>query len=693
MRRIYVSVSINKNKWIRFLKRISIIFLITISAGLAIFFVFLKTLNIPDAKGLSTKPINQSSIIYDRTGTHVLYEIHGEENRKILSHAEIPNFMRIATIAAEDKYFYQHHGLDFGAILRALKTNLESNEIKQGGSTITQQLARNVFLSPKKSFSRKIAEAVLAIEIEQKYSKDEILDRYLNEVPYGSNDYGIETASETFFGKSAKDLTLDEAALLAALPKAPTDYSPYGKNIDALTTRQKMILHRISDLGLANKDEVQNALATDTLAKIKPAQNNIEAPHFVAYIVDQLENKYGKSFLQTAGLRIYTTLDYDLQKTAEQSVTDGAARNSKYGATNAALVAINPKNGEILAMVGSKDYFDSQNDGQFNVATHPRQPGSAFKPFTYATAFSQGYQPDSILIDEPRSFGLDGSGKNYTPRNYDGKFHGIVTMRQALAMSLNIPAVETLSMTGIDQTIQTAKSLGVTTLNDRKKYGLSLTLGGAEISLLDMTGAYSVFANDGKKNDVHGVIKILDDNNQIYMNSEKNEKQVLNPEVSRKINSILSDNDARAPIFGKNSPLHMNGVAAKTGTTQEYRDGWTIGYTPSIAVGVWVGNNNNAPMNSKSDGVFVAAPIWRSFMDKISSRFTGENFMPYENESTLKNQDQNEFLNPYQFPNPFQNPNRYQNRNPYQPFFPQPRFNSQFPNPYFSGRNFRSRNF
>lgn len=634
MRILYASVTKrNKRRMRFFLKFLSVLFLIFFLTSLS-FVLILKSLNVPDAKGLSTKPISQTSIIYDRTGNHILYEIYGEENRKIVSHDQIPDTIRICTVAAEDKYFYEHHGIDFRAIARALKTNIESKEIRQGGSTITQQLARNVFLTPKKSLKRKAMEAILAIEIERKYTKDEILDKYLNTVPYGSNAYGIESASQIFFGKPAKDLTLDEAALLAALPKAPTAYSPYKGERKELLKRQKNILERVGQLGLASNEEMEKALKEDTYAKIIPFKNSIDSPHFVFYVKEQLEKKYGKEFLEKGGLRIYTTLDYDLQQKAENVVAQGTARNTKYGATNASLVAIDPKSGEILAMVGSKDYFNTDNfDGQFNVATHPRQPGSAFKPFAYAAAFEKGYQPETLLLDVPVNFGKDGSGKSYVPHNYDGRYHGVVSMREALAQSLNIPAVETLYITGIDPTIQMAHRLGVTSLNERNRYGLALVLGGAEVSLLDMSASYSVFANDGKRNEAHGVMKIIDGNGQIYMQAQKKETQVINPEIARKINSILSDNHSRSPIFGSHSPLYIPQkiVAAKTGTTQEYKDGWTIGYTPSITVGVWVGNNDNKPMKPGSDGVFVAAPIWRSFMDQIADRLpTNEEFSSYQ---------------------------------------------------------------
>ena len=586
----------------------------------------------PVASQLVERKIAQTSIIYDKTGENVLYEMHGEENRKIISHDEIPDVIRQATVATEDANFYHHVGIDPIAILRALKVNLANNGIRQGGSTITQQLARSAFLTPERTMKRKFLEAIFALKIERHYTKDQILDQYLNQVPYGANAYGIETASETYFGKPAKELTLDEAAFLAALPKAPSYYSPYNTHHDAIIARQKEILQRMAELKMVSSAELENSLSVDTLAKIKSNTQPILAPHFVFYVLEQLENKYGKEFLQTGGLKIYTTLDYQMQKIGEEVVASGAAKNIARGATNAALVAVDPKTGDILTMVGSKNYFDPTIDGQVNIATSQRQPGSSFKPFAYAHAFELGYQPETMILDARTDFGPDGSGGDYIPRNYDGKFHGLLPMRSTLAMSLNVPAVKVLYLASIDGTLDLAHRMGITTLNDRKRYGLSLVLGGGEVKLVDMAEAFSVFATEGVRNPVQSVLKIVDRSGKIYEQEKLDPQKVMDVQIARKISSILSDNVARTPIFGAKSPLILDGrvVAAKTGTTSEFRDAWTVGYTPSISVGVWAGNNNNRPMNAGADGVFVAAPIWHDFMTRVLANTPAETFVAYD---------------------------------------------------------------
>ncbi|EKD58443.1 MAG: 1A family penicillin-binding protein [uncultured bacterium] len=587
----------------------------------------------PAASQLAERKISQTSIIYDRTGEHVLYEMHGEENRKILDHDQIPDVARMATIATEDANFYEHIGIDPLSIARAVKVNIENNGIRQGGSTITQQLARSAFLTKERTLKRKFLEAIFALKIERHYSKDEILDQYLNEVPYGANAYGLETASETYFNKSAKDLTLDEAAFLAALPKAPSYYSPYNTHAGDTKARQKYILERMGDLKLVSKAEVESALAIDTLFKIRKPSQPIVAPHFVFYVLEQLEEKYGKEFVQTGGFEIFTTIDLEMQKLGEDVVASGAQKNISRGATNAALVAVNPKNGDILTMVGSKDFYDKSIDGQVNIATSLQQPGSSFKPFAYATAFEEGYQPETKILDAPTNFGPDGSGRNYVPRNYDGRFHGLLTMREALAQSLNIPAIKTLYLAGIDDTIAMAHRLGITTLNERNRYGLSLVIGGGDVKLIDMASAFSVFANDGIKNPARSILKITDRKGRIIEQNELNPVRVLDQQIARKIDSILSDNKARTPIFGPKSPLIMDDgrpVAAKTGTTQEFRDAWTVGFTPQISVGVWAGNNDNRPMRGGSDGVFVAAPMWNEFMSKVLDGQPVETFLAYD---------------------------------------------------------------
>ncbi len=594
---------------------------ILVAIALVIIFVYVWQ-TIPNAATmLAPNKIAETTQIYDRTGTVVLYEIHGEENRKKIAHDAIPDYMRLATIAAEDDAFYSHFGIDPFSIARAIKENLLRKTLAQGGSTITQQLARNVFFTRKKTLQRKVREAVMAIKLEQAYTKDEILDAYLNVVPYGSNAYGIEAAAEIYFNKHAKDLTLDEAALLASLPKATATFSPYGTHTNRLIARQKMILERMRELGFADGDSVDRALETDTLAKVRPFRQKIIAPHFVFFVIEELEKRYDRDFVRRGGLKVYTTIDLNLQDIAQDVVTRGVARNVRYGAENAALSAVDPRTGAILVMVGSKDYYAKDIDGQVNVATRLRQPGSSFKPFAYATAFAKGYQPETVVWDVLTDFGPDGSGKRYMPQNYTGQFHGLVSLRNALAQSLNVPAVKALYLAGIDATIDTAQRMGITTLTDRSRYGLALVLGGAEVRPLDMAAAFGVFAHDGVRTPAHAIAKITNSNGAVIYDARDalRQQRVLDREVTRKINSILSDNTARTPAFGRNNPLVVPGhtVAAKTGTTQNYRDAWTVGYTPEIAVSVWAGNNDNRPMRAGAAGAYVAAPMWQDFMRRV----------------------------------------------------------------------------
>lgn len=616
------------------------IILLIFAIGLCAYF-YIKT-PVPDLYG---REISQTTIIYDRTGEHVLYEIHGEENRKIIAHQEIPDVVRIATLAAEDDNFYNHPGIDFWSIVRAMKVNLENKEILQGGSTITQQLARNAYLTREKTWIRKIKETFLALKIERKYSKDEILDFYLNEVPYGANAYGIQAAAETFFGKSAEELTLDEAAFLASLPKAPSHLSPYEENRDKLIKRQKSILNRLAELELATDQEVVQALLMDTLGKVKPIFHPILAPHFVFYVRNTLKEKYGEDFMKNGGLKVYTSLNYEMQKEAEEMVENMVASNEqRFGASNSSLIAMDPKTGEILTMIGSRNYFDQRIDGQVNVSIQLRQPGSSFKPIVYAKAFEKGYQPESQILDTQTNFGPDGTGRNYVPRNYSGDFKGLVTMRQALSMSLNIPAIKTLNMVGIEDALDMARRLGISTLN-RDNYGLSLAIGGGDVTLLEEVAAFSVFANDGKRNAPTPIHKIIDAKGKEILAFKSKEEKALEPQVARKINSVLSDNDARSPVFGPRSPLWIDGyqVAAKTGTTQWYRDAWTIGYTPNLAVGVWSGNNNGNSMRDNSPGALVSGPIWQKFMLANVSKFENERFADYDR-SGIKIAVKNEYI-------------------------------------------------
>lgn len=619
-----------------FLLREGVFFGCLVILGIVIGLVATYFFLTPNVEHIREYRFNLPSIIYDQSGKTELYRLYDEENRVIISHEAIPDTVRLATIASEDASFYSHRGIDPLSILRALQANLRSGHIEQGGSTITQQLARALFLSSEQTFERKLREALLAIKIDRALSKEEILDLYLNTVPYGSNTYGIEAAALMFFQKHAIDLSLDESALLAALPNAPSYFSPYRNNEAELKTRQRHILAKMYALGLISRTEYAAASATDTLLGITPRKESIIAPHFVFAVIDELKTRYSEEDLRTKGLRIITTLDLGLQEAAERAVRTGAKNNLARGAENAALVALDARDGDVLAMVGSKDYFDPTIDGNVNVTQESRQPGSAFKPFAYATAFTEGFQPETKIYDTRINFGPDGSGKDYIPQNYDGKFHGLLTMRQALAMSLNVPAVQTLALAGVQDTINLATKMGITTLTDPKRYGLSLVLGGAEVRPIDMANAFSVFGQEGLAHPTTTISKIVDrQGNELAFHGPRESTLVLDPEVARKINSILSDNAARTPIFGPGSPLAFPAgvtVAGKTGTTQNFRDAWTVGYTPSIAVAVWAGNNDNRPMKFGADGIYVAAPIWRAFMNDALKRFPETGFTAYRQE-------------------------------------------------------------
>jgi penicillin-binding protein 1C len=517
------------------------------------------------------------------------------------------------------------------AIARALSVNLEQGGYQQGASTITQQLARSVILSREKTIIRKIKEVLLAIKLDAYYSKSEILDRYLNQVPYGSNAYGIQSAAETFFNKNAKDLTLGEATLLAAMPNAPTLYSPHGNRTDLLVNRQKLIIGKLLKEGWVTKEEAVNAVGENALQKVAPLKRDIVAPHFVFFVLEELEKKYGREFLEQAGLKVYTSLDMDLQRRAEEVIQKEAERNVPFGANNAALVALDAEKAEVLAMVGSRDYFNKAIDGQVNVTLAARQPGSSFKPLIYSKAFEKGYQPETILFDVPTSFGRDGSGNEYKPQNYDEGYRGKISMRDALANSLNIPAVQTQYLAGLDQSLNHLEQMGITSLTDRKRFGLSLVLGSGEVSLFEMANAYGVFSQEGNFSKAEGVLKIIDQQGSLVYEHTPQKKRVLSEQTARKIASILSDNKARSLVFGTNTPLAFKngGVAAKTGTTQDFHDGWTLGFTNKVAVGVWVGNSNNAALKKGADGVIVAAPLWRSFMDTLLARYPPAPFTDY----------------------------------------------------------------
>jgi len=593
--------------------------------------------DLPQPEKFTEKPFSQSTKIYDRSGKILLYDIYGEEKRELISISEVPAYLKQAIIATEDANFYHHFGIDPRSIIRALLADLKLRKAVQGGSTITQQLIRSSFLTLEKTFERKIKEIILTLEMERRYSKEQILEFYLNQIPFGSNTYGIEAASQTYFNKHVSEISLPEAALLTALIKSPSYLSPYGPNKDELLARKDYVLDRMTDEGYIIKEKAEEAKKTE-LTFTKPIQT-ILAPHFMLYVKEILEKKYGAESLKEAGYKVYTTLNWEFQEWAEKIVKEGAKANEKYQAFNASLVVIDPKTGEILAMVGSKDYFgesfplnctpgkDCLFDPHPNVAIYGRQPGSAFKPFVYATAFKNGYDDKTIVVDEETNFGTPVNP--YIPRNYDGLFRGPVTLRQALAQSLNVPSIKVLKdFAGLKDSIQTAKNFGITTLTKSPSfYGLPLVLGGGETKLLEMTSAYGVFATRGLTIPPVAILKIEDPNGNIVEKNQKTPKRIASSYVTDLINSILSDNEARTPIFGSRSRLYFPDyqVAAKTGTTQDYRDGWVIGYTPSIVVGVWVGNNNNSSM-LKEPGIVLAGSIWRNFMDKILPLYPKEKF-------------------------------------------------------------------
>ncbi len=602
--------------------------------------------DLPDPTKIDQRQIVESTKIYDRTGQVVLYDIHGEERRTVVPFAEIPQFAKEATIVIEDDNFYHHFGLDWKGILRAAWANLTRKKIAQGGSTITQQFIKNAYLGGPQSartYTRKIKEVILALLLERKYSKDEILGSYLNQVPYGSNAYGIEAASQTFFNKSAKELTLAEAVLLAALPKAPSYYSPYGSHPEELIARKEYILERMIKFGYITEEEAAQAKEEELEYA---SQADLKAHHFVTMIQEYLEEEYGRQYtdINMAGLKVYTTLDWDLQQIAEEVIIQGVEQNEKaYRATNAALVAIDPKTGQLLALIGSKKYEEEQ----FNVATSPnRQPGSSFKPFAYAAAFKKGFSPETVLFDLKTSFGEFGpvgEEREYSPNNYDLQFRGPVTMRQALAQSINLPSVKTLYLAGVMETINLAQDMGITTLKDRNRYSLSLVLGGGEIKLIDETTAYGVFATEGIKHPVSLILKIEDAQGNILEEYKDEAIRVLDQQIARQINDILSDEAARAPMMGVHSKLYLAGrpAAAKTGTTQDYSDGWTVGYTPSLVVGIWAGNNDyTKKMKQGAAGLYVAAPMWNDFMKQA-----------YEVESTGSEDMNNEFILPEKIEN------------------------------------------
>jgi 1A family penicillin-binding protein len=576
---------------------------------------------IPAINNFENREIAESTKIYDRTGNVVLYDVHGSVRRTSVPLDAISPYVREATISIEDASFYTNWGFRPLAFLRAVIADITTGSYGQGGSTITQQVVKNALLTKKKTATRKLQEIILALRLDKKYSKDEILETYLNENPYGGTIYGVQEAAQYFFGVDAKDVDLAQAAYLAALPQAPTYYSPYGNHREALDTRKNLVLQRMLALGYISQDEYDTAKA-EQVQFSSASEVGIKAPHFVFYIREYLESKYGVDAVDQEGLRVYTTLDYDLQQKAEAVVAKWAPQmKANFDAGNEGMVAVEPSSGQILAMVGSND-FSNTKYGQVNVTLALRQPGSSFKPFVYATALKEGYTPDTVVFDLPTQFStacaptdnLNDTPPCYSPGNYDGTFKGPISMRNALAISENVPAVKFLYLAGIENAITTAEDLGITTLADAARYGLTLVLGGGEVNLLEMTGAYAVFGNDGVKNPPTGILRVVDRDGNVLEEYQNQATRVLEPQIARQINDMLSDNVARIPEFGADSPLYFPGydVADKTGTTNDFRDVWILGYTPGISVGAWAGNNDSSPM-AKKIAAFIIAPMWHEF--------------------------------------------------------------------------------
>jgi 1A family penicillin-binding protein len=552
-----------------------------------------------------------------------------------VSFAEIPKTLKEATVAVEDKEFYTHEGFSTKGILRSIFEILVHHNM-QGGSTLTQQLVKNVLLTREQTLPRKIKEFILAVQIERKYSKDEILQMYLNEVPYGSTTYGIEAAAEYYFNKKAKDLTELESVVLAGFPQSPTQYSPFTGNKDAYKGRAVQVLRRLrEDKKITPEDEKSLTSQLDSLQFIGGGEK-FKAPHFVNYVRDQLVAQFGQQLVESGGLRVTTTLDLDLQEKTQEIVKTEIEKLAKLKVGNGAAVVLDAKSGEILAMVGSKDYDATESGAKFNAVTQAlRQPGSALKPITYAQAFKEGYTPASIIMDVATTFQTHEGEKPYEPKNYDGKFRGPVPIRRALANSINVTAVKTIANVGVKDMLQQAYDMGLTTLEptaeNLSKFGLSATLGGAEVHLLDLAQAFSVFATGGIKNDTQAILKVTDQNGKIlYEYKPTPGKRVLSEEVSFLTTSILSDNTARSEVFGTNSALNIPGksVFVKTGTTDDKRDNWTVGGTQSRIVGVWVGNNDNTPMNpALASGVTGAAPIWNKTIREAIKDLKDEPFV------------------------------------------------------------------
>lgn len=615
-----------KKIFLKHKKRNLVLLVVGFVALVSLYIWILKDL--PSPTRLASSEIPQSTQILDRNDK-LLFTIYKNKDQTFIPLSTVPKHLQEATIAIEDKNFYYHGAIDLKGISRAVVAILFHQRI-EGGSTLTQQLVKNSLLSPERTILRKVKEVILAFATEAVYSKNQILEMYLNQTPYGGTAWGVEAAAKTYFDKKAKDLTLAESALLAGLPEAPTTNSPFGAYPDLAKKRQELVLNEMHQEGYITAEEADKA-KKETLNYNKIA-NDIKAPHFVLYVKDLLVQKYGLETVEEGGLRVKTTLDLDIQEYAQASVAAEINSLKGYHVTNGAAMVANPATGEIIAMVGSKDYFDASIDGNVNITVAQRQPGSSIKPMNYTVGLIKGYTAATPFIDNKICFPNQG-GQNYCPVNYDGKFHGLISMRYALGNSINIPAVKMLKLNGLDAMIATSSAMGISTFTDPSRYGLSLTLGGGEVTMVDMIQAYGVLANGGYKVNLTPFLKITDSQGKVLEEYKPPKspifgKRVLPEGVSFIMSDILSDNGARVMAFGENSQLRIPGkvVSAKTGTTNDYRDNWTFGYTPSFVVGAWVGNNDNSPMGYLASGITGAAPIWHDIMAYVLKDKPVENY-------------------------------------------------------------------
>ncbi|MDP2585285.1 MAG: PBP1A family penicillin-binding protein [Candidatus Levybacteria bacterium] len=602
-----------------------------------IIFVLLSR-DLPTPGRLSASNFPQSTKIFDRNGI-LLYDIFRDENRTYITLDQIPKKLQEATIAIEDKDFYKNQGFSVMGYLRAFRNAILSGRIAGGGSTITQQLVKNTLLTSEQTIVRKIKEFILAIQVDRKYTKSQILELYFNATPYGGTTVGVEAAAERYFGKKAKDLDLTESVILAGLPQRPSYFSPYGQNPKAYVDRSKQVLRRMQEDNYITKKQELDTIKKLPQIEFLKETHAIKAPHFSFYVKDLLIKQFGENIVEQGGLQVTTTLDYKLQEKAEEIVMEEVDNAKSLKVGNGASVALDPKSGEILAMVGSRDFFDSASGGQFNVITQAlRQPGSSIKPITYATALEKGYTGATLIMDTSTAFPGGALEKDYVPKNYDGKFHGPLQLRFTLGSSINIPAVKLLALVGIKNTLTTAYNMGISTFaptdDNVNRFGLSLTLGGGDVKPLELAAAYTAFANQGFKSDPIAILKVTDPKGKIlFEQKDVSKKRVLSPEVAFIISHILLDNNARLITFGVNSYLNVSGktIAVKTGTTDDKRDNWTIGWTPSVLVATWVGNNDNSPMGDVASGVTGAAPIWRRIILEALKGKPSEDFSKPDN--------------------------------------------------------------